>query len=237
MGSALGSLSQWFPLVCQSSFCLFQVFTGGFHGMFHHWHIPQLLFFWEQTSKTYNWRVSESPDISSLLQGGTVWYVQNGELWRGFETILYLPKNLKPQWGVTQHKMVYWNSAPCCATASTEWHQKFPQLKDFFPEEDIYLVLLSKQGNRIPWWSKAGLFGAQSQDLNGNSRSVNNSGEHSIFFSTFLHPLSSDLLTERQVGVGVQVTGASIVAISVTQLTARCYSAICATGGWRNNGC
>ncbi len=58
------------------------------------------------------------------------------------------------------------------------------------------------------------------------------------FFSpSFLHPLSSDLLTERQVGVGVQVTGASIVAISVTQLTARSYSAVCATGGARNNGC
>lgn len=60
---------------------------------------------------------------------------------------------------------------------------------------------------------------------------MNNSGEHSIFSPTFLHPLSSDLLTERQVGVGVQVTGASIVAISVTELTARRYSAICAAGG------
>lgn len=52
-----------------------------------------------------------------------------------------------------------------------------------------------------------------------------------FFFSSRFHPLSSDLLTERQVGVRVQVTGASIVAISVTQLTAWCYSAICAAGG------
>lgn len=83
--------------------------------------------------------------------------------------------------------------------------------------------------------SEATLTGAQSQHLNGNYKSVNNREVHS-FPPTFLCPLSSDLLTERQVGVGVQVTGASIVTISVTQLAARCYSAICATAEWNNNG-
>lgn len=49
------------------------------------------------------------------------------------------------------------------------------------------------------------------------------------------HEVVSDLLTERQVGVGVQVTGASVVAISVTQLTARCDAPICATERGGNN--
>lgn len=55
-------------------------------------------------------------------------------------------------------------------------------------------------------------------------------------FCIFLfQPLCRDLLTERQAGVRVQVTSTSIVAISVTQLTAWRYSAICAAGGGRNN--
>lgn len=49
---------------------------------------------------------------------------------------------------------------------------------------------------------------------------------------TFFFPrrtLGGDLLTEGQVGVGVQVTGTPVVAVPVTQLTARCDSAVCAT--------
>lgn len=83
--------------------------------------------------------------------------------------------------------------------------------------------------------SKARLFMAPSQHLNGNGKSVNNSEEHSFSILSLLQPLSGDLLTERQVGVRVQVTGASIVAISVTELTARGYSTICAAGGVKKN--
>lgn len=131
--------------------------------------------------------------------------------------------------------MVSWHSAPCCAMASTYWHQAVLHSKDFSPQEDIYLVLFSAQGNSNPLWCKVRLSGAQS--IRMETVRVWMIVKNIQFFSTILHPLSSDLLTERQAGVRVQVTGASIVAISVTQLTAWCYSAICTTRGWRNNGC
>lgn len=164
-------------------------------------------------------------------------YVQNGKLWRGFETVFFFIclKTLS-------HSEVSRGTRWCTGTRppAVPW----PPHSDIKPSLDLRIFFsggrhlsctVLRAGNGFPRWSKAGLSRAQSQHLNGNS--VNNSGEHSIFSPTFLHPLSSDLLTERQVGVGVQVTGASIVAISVTELTARRYSAICAAGGWRNNGC
>lgn len=237
MGTALSSLSQWFPCVCQSSFCLSQVSGVDFQGMFYHWRIPQQLFLESKLliPPTEECHRGLTSALNCKEEQCDMFRMASFE--RGFENHFYLPKNLKPQWGVTQPKMVYWHSAPCCAMASTRWHQTFSQLKGFFPEEDIYLVLFSKEGEPVS------LGDLRPGSLVHRTRiwmeivSVNNSGEHSFFSPSFLHPLSSDLLTERQVGVGVQVTGAAIVAISVTQLTARSYSAVCATGRERNNGC
>ena len=130
---------------------------------------------------------------------------------------------------------------PCWATASTEPHHNLPPLNSEIPSQRrICPTRVLKEGK---WYlmmvlsaaSEAALSGARSRHLIVNCESVSNKGRTFCFFP--FYPLSIDLLTERQVGVGVQVTGASVVAISITQLAARCYSAICAAAGWRNNGC
>lgn len=143
----------------------------------------------------------------------------------GFEGVwnhLYLPKTLS-------HSEVSHSTGCCMALGPLLFHglhivTSNLQLKDFFPKEDIYLtrrLSVFKAGHRANGWIETVMWVWITVE--------------NIEFS-LLSPLGRDLLTERQVGVRVQVAGTSIVAISVTQLTARCYSAICAARGWRNNG-
>lgn len=86
----MSRLSQWFPCDCHSIFCLFQVFAVKFPGMLYHWHIPQLLFLESKLLKPTTEECQRGLTSALNCNRGTVWYVQNGRLWRGFETIFFI---------------------------------------------------------------------------------------------------------------------------------------------------
>lgn len=138
-----------------------------------------------------------------------------------------------------QDQMGNWCSAPLlCQGIKSSLNSRIP-----YPEEDMSLIYTVLQpGRRYPWWFsllflRPGFLWHRASIWMATVR-VWIIAKNILFFFfplSLLQPLSGDLLTERQVGVRVQVTGASIVAISVTQLTARRYSTICAAGGVKKN--
>lgn len=162
MGSALSSLSQWFPHVCHSSFCLLQVFAVEFHDMFHHWRIPQLLFFESKLLKptTEESQKSLTPALNCKEEQCDMFGMAS------FEGVL------KPFFiclKTLSHSEVSHSIRWCIATQSPA--VPWPPHSDIKPSLNLrisfqrktYLVLFSKQGNGTPWWSKAGLSGAHSQ--------------------------------------------------------------------------
>lgn len=206
--------------------------------MFYHWHIPQLLFLELLKPTTEESQRGLTSALNCKEEQCDMFRMASFE--GALKPFFICLKTLS-------HSEVSHSIRWCTGTQppAVPW----PPHSDIKPSLNLRIsfqrktsILFSKQGNGSPWWFSVLLlrpgFLGHGASIWMETVKVWIIVEHiQFFFLTFLHPLSSDLLTERQVGVGVQVTGASIVAISVTQLTARRYSAICATGGWRNNGC